>query len=172
MCGAKKKDKTPIEWNETSIKAFEGCKEAIREAAVLAHPKPNAELVLACDASNVAMGAVLQQKDGDFWKPLGFFSRNFNLAQRNYATYDRELLAIHQAIRHFRPYIEGRNFVVWTDHKPLTFAFQQKLETSTPLRIRLVNYISQFTTEIRHISGTENDVADAFSRLEEIQSPM
>lgn len=168
LAGAKKNDKRPIDWDEEASQAFERCKTAIQNAVVLGHPKRNAQLVLVCDASNTAMGAVLQQKDGNAWRPLGFFSKSFAPAQRNYATYDRELLAIHRAIKHFRYCLEGRHFVIWTDHKPLEYAFLQRPETATPMRIRLVNFISQFTTDIRHVPGEENTVADALSRVEEI----
>lgn len=169
LAGSKKNDSSHIPWTEESVQAFERCKAAIKEAAVIGHPKPDAELVLVCDASSTAMGAVLQQREGTSWRPLGFFSKSLTPAQQKYATYDRELLAIHRAIKHFRCYLEGRHFVIWTDHKPLQHAFSQKPETATPMRIRLVNFISQFTTDIRHVAGEDNAVADALSRVEDIE---
>ena len=46
----------------------------------------------------------------EVWKPLGFFSRKFNPAQIKYSTYDRELMAISESVKHFHYYLEGRNF--------------------------------------------------------------
>ena len=62
---------------------------------LLAHPKPGVKLTLMTDASDVAMGAVLAQEDG---RPLGFFSRKLSQAQRKYSAFDKELLAIKEAI--------------------------------------------------------------------------
>jgi hypothetical protein len=67
--------------------------------------------------------------------------------------------------------LEGINFILFTDHKPLTFAFKQSLDKATPLQIRYLDYISQFTTEVRHISGKDNVVADMLSRIEEVGLP-
>lgn len=170
--GAKKNDKRPIDWTTAGIKAFEETKQALVNATCLAHPDPNAPWTLACDASDVGMGAVLQQRCNDSFQPLGFFSRTFNKTQLKYSTYDRELLSIFEAIRHFRYLLEGRTFTVETDHKPLTYALKQ---TSTvnmcPRRLRQLNFISQFTNDIRYKSGPENVVADALSRVEEVMLP-
>jgi len=68
--------------------------------------------------------------------------------------------------------LEARTFAVFTDHKPLIFAFRQKPEKSTPRQFRHLDFIGQFTTDIRHVSGEGNVVADALSRVEEVQTPM
>lgn len=168
---SKKNDSTPIEWTPEAEEAFVRCQQDIKDAVTLAHPSSDAELSLACDASNTAVGAVLQQREGEHWRPLGFFSRALTSAQQRYSAYDRELTAIYCAVKHFRPLIEGRTFSIFTDHKPLVYSFYQKSETATPMRIRYVNFISQFTSDIRHVSGEENKVADTLSRLEGINSP-
>ena len=77
------------------------------------------------DASDSAMGAALHQLRDKTLEPLGFFSKKFNSAQTSYSTYDRELLAAYEGVKYFRYILEGREFVIYTDHKPLTFAFQQ-----------------------------------------------
>ena len=64
--------------------------------------------------------------------------------------------------------IEGRQFHIFTDHKPLIYAFRQKLDKSAPCQIRQLDFISQYTTDIRHISGTENITADLLSRINSI----
>jgi len=66
--------------------------------------------------------------------------------------------------------IEARRFVIYTDHKPLTFAFRQKPEKCTPRQFRHLDFIGQFSTDIRHIAGPENITADTLSRVEIMQS--
>jgi cleavage and polyadenylation specificity factor subunit 1 len=93
------------------------------------------------------MGAVLQQRVQDIWRPLAFFSRKLSPAQK-YSAYDRELLAIYEAVRHFRHMLEARHFTILTDHKPLTYAFQQKSDRCSPRQFNYLDFISQFTTDI------------------------
>lgn len=167
----KRKDSSLIEWSDECLKALEFCKESIANSALLAHPVAEAQFSLLVDASNVGIGSVLQQAYHGVIQPLSFFSRKLTMAERKYSTYDRELLAIYCSIRHFRHMIEGRNIVVYTDHKPLTFAFHKHNENASPRQQRHLEYVSQFTTQIKHISGSANVVADAFSRISEIDMP-
>lgn len=94
-----------------------------------------------------------------------------NQAERKYSTYDRELLAAYSAIKHFRYLLEGRKFTLYTDHKPLTFALQQKQEKASPRQFRHLDFVAQYTTDIRHISGKQNIVADTLSRIEALTFP-
>jgi hypothetical protein len=64
--------------------------------------------------------------------------------------------------------VKGRNFVLFTDHKPLTYAFDQKLDKSSPRQFRYLDYIGQFTTDIRYVEGLDNSVADVLCRIEAI----
>jgi len=68
--------------------------------------------------------------------------------------------------------VEARQFVIYTDHKPLTFAYRQKPEKCSPRQFRHFDYIGQFITDIRHVAGPENITADALSRVEVIHSVM
>ena len=167
----KKRDKTKIVWCDQTIEAFKKLKNELSKAANLAHPNPTATLILAVDASNSAIGGVIEQQNGDIREPLSFFSKKLSDTQRRYSTYDRELLAIYLAIKHFRYMLEGQQFVILTDHKPLTFAFKKINQNTSPRQIRQLDFISQFSTNIQHISGENNVVADALSRIEEIVVP-
>lgn len=108
--------------------------------------------------------------DGN-WIPIGFFSTKLKPSQSRYSTYDRELLAIYLAIKFFKHLVDGRRFIIKTDHKPLIFAFKQKNDKASPRQLRHLDYISQFSTEILHVAGSENIVADALSRLNQIGMP-
>lgn len=161
----KKNDKTLIDWTEELSSAYDLCKQSIVDATSLAFPAPNVPLVLTVDASNTATGATLFQYTDGSNEPLGFFSKKLNPAQVKYSTFDRELLAAYQAVKHFRHFLEGREVIVFTDHKPLIFSFNQKLDNASARQIRYLEYISQFTTDIRHVPGDQNVIADSLSRI-------
>lgn len=166
-----RKDSRQIEWSPETVEAFHKCKQALADAALLAHPSPSAPLTLHVDASDYAIGGALHQVVDSGLQPLGFFSRKLSPAECAYSAYDRELLAAYAAIRHFRHMLEARDFTIYTDHKPLVYAFRQKSSKSSPRQARHLDFISQFTTDIRHISGTENVAADVLSRISAISMP-
>ena len=116
------------------------------------------------DASDKAVGGVLEQFAKGQRRPLAFFSRQLRKPETRYSAFDREPLAIHLAIRHFRYFSEGRRFAVFTDHKPLTFAFSKLSDSRFSRQQRQLAAISEFTTDIRHLAGKKYCVADALSR--------
>ena len=170
--GRKLRSDAPIQWSTEAETAFHALKNALSNAALLAHPSSRSKLAIVVDASDFAMGATLQQQEEGAWRPLAFFTKSLSSAQRKYSAYDRELLAIYSAIRQFRHAVEGRSFAVYTDHKPITFAFRQKPEKCTPRQFRYLDLIGQYTTDIRHVNGKDNEVADALSRIEEVSTPL
>jgi cleavage and polyadenylation specificity factor subunit 1 len=97
--------------------------------------------------------------------------KKFKPAQQKYSTYDRELLAIYEAVKNFRHMLEARQFTIFCGHKPITYAFQQKWDKCSPRQFKCLNFLAQFRTDIRHISGQDNVVADALSRVESITAP-
>ncbi|GFU02221.1 hypothetical protein TNCV_2465991 [Trichonephila clavipes] len=166
-----KKDSKPLNWSSEAITAFQRCKQALADAALLAHPSPSAPLALHVDASDYAIAGALHQVVDSELQPLTFFSRKLTSSEKSYSAYDRELLAIYSAIRHFRYMLEARDFTVFTDHKPLTYAFRQKSDKCSPRQIRQLDFISQFTTNIVHIPGSDNIAADVLSRVSAITFP-
>ena len=87
-----------------------------------------------------------------------------SLPELKYSAFDRELLALFLAIRHFRYFVEGRDFTVFTDYRPLAFAFAKVSDPWSARQQRHLAYISEYITHIRHLSGKSNKVADALSR--------
>jgi predicted choloylglycine hydrolase len=77
------------------------------------------------------MVAVVKQLVKSGWQPLAFFKK-INPAQQKYSAYGRELLAIFEAVKHFRQMLEARHFIIFTDHKAITFVFQQKRDKCSP----------------------------------------
>jgi cleavage and polyadenylation specificity factor subunit 1 len=112
------------------------------------------------------MGAVLQQRAQGAWQTFAFFTRKFSPAQQKCGAYDRELLAIYEAVRYFHHMLEARHFTILTGDKPPSPS--NKGGTS----VRQGGSTNQFTTGIRHISGQDNIVADALSRFEAITAPV
>lgn len=73
MTSAIKKQDGQLDWLAETRECFDDCRQALADTAQLAHPQPNATLRLNTDASNIAVGVVLEQKVSDQWQPLGFF---------------------------------------------------------------------------------------------------
>nr|VZI40988.1 unnamed protein product [Spirometra erinaceieuropaei] len=134
--------KGSLELTVEALTALERIENSLADANLLTHPAPEAQLSLMVDASTVALLP----------------------AETRYSTIGRELLAIYLAMKHFRHLLEGRDFTFVTDHKPLTFALRSHSDKCNPREIAHQNYISQFTTDIRHIDGMNNEVADMLSR--------
>ncbi|GFO47460.1 Gag Pol polyprotein [Plakobranchus ocellatus] len=109
--------RTNIEWTTECQEAFDSAKEVLSKAVLLHHPQPDAPTSHTVDASNTAVGA-----QGRSWVPFAFFSRKLSDSEKKYSAFDRELLASYSAVRHFRHFLEGRPFTLYTDHKPLIFA--------------------------------------------------
>lgn len=155
----KKGEKIDCE-NYQYVEAFNKLKEIITNAPVLAYPDFDKQFHINTDASNVAIGAVLQQDQ----HLISCFSRTLNSAEQNYSTIEKELLAVVEACKHFRPYIYGRRFVIETDHKPLTWLWSLKTPNSRLIRWKIK--LEEYDFEIKYKKGCENNVADALSRIE------
>ena len=135
-----------LQWTSEATAAFQDIKNALADASLLVHPKPDAPVKLMTDASDIAIGGVLQQYLNDMWCPLAYFSRKLTLTEQKYSTYDRELLAVYSAICHFRHFLEAHGFCVLTDHKPLSYNLNSKPYKHSPWQVRQLDFISQFTS--------------------------
>nr|VZI05873.1 unnamed protein product [Spirometra erinaceieuropaei] len=158
--------KKTLVMTEEAVRSFNDVKAALSDATLLAHPRSDAQLTLMTDASSTAVGASLQQTVRGVLQPLVFFSKKLSPAETRYSVFGRELLAVYLSIRHFRHFLEGPEFVVLTDHKPLVFALRASPDRYSPREIRHLDFISQFSCDIQHVHGKENVVADALSRIE------
>ena len=165
LTGPAKTDRRLV-WTPEAETAFTTVKNTLADTTLLVHPQADAPTCLVTDASDTAVGAVLQQRIESVWSPLAYFSRKLKPAETRYSTFDRELLAIYLAIKHFQHFLEGRQFSVITDHKPLTFALASPSKHHSPRQIRHLDFISQFTSDIRFLKGSSNAAADALSRVE------
>jgi hypothetical protein len=102
----------------------------------------------------------VQQKSGDHWRPLGYFSCKVTDTESRYSTFDRELLAAYAAIKNFRHFYKGRAFQLWTDHKPLVTAISRVSAPISPRQQRHLAFILEFNVQILYLPGLKNVVAD------------
>ena len=156
-----------LHWTEEMTKAFHDTKKALDQATMLHHPVQGAQTSLTSDALDTAVGAVLEQKLAGKWRPLAFFSRQLRKPERKYATFDKELLGIFLVIKHFRYFLEGQKFTVFTDHGPIVGALHKSSEPSSARQARQLATIAEATTDIQYIDGKDNVVADTLSRVED-----
>ncbi|KAL5511461.1 hypothetical protein ACEPAH_4677 [Sanghuangporus vaninii] len=127
-------------------------------------PKSDKPYTLETDASDVAIGAVLQQEDGQGeLRPLGFMSKTLSSAQRNYPMHDKEMLAIMEALGHWRHLLEGTKepLTIRSDHTNLRYFMTAQNLTRHQARWALE--LSRYNFKILHWPGKKNQ-ADALSR--------
>lgn len=153
-------------WTDKAQEAFDQLKTRLTSAPLLIHPNYSKPFILQCDASTHGVGAVLAQKDDNgIEKPIAYMSHKLNKAQRNYTITELECLAVVMAIKKFRPYIEGLEFKVVTDHASLKWLMGQRDLSGRLARWSLK--LQGFNFTIEHRSGRENIVPDALSRVYE-----
>jgi hypothetical protein len=156
-----KKD-VPFEIAGAPTIAFQELKSRLSSAPVLRTADPNLPFSITTDASDFAVGAVLEQEDAYGKRPVAFHSRTLNSAQRNWPTYDKEMFAIMEATRIWEIYLVGKKFDVYTDHMPLRYLRNQ---AKLPRRhADYLDWLSRFNFEIHYKPGRTNAAADALSR--------
>jgi len=92
------KGKKEWKWSEEHQKAFEELKEKIMSQSVLLLLRREGKFRVKTDASGHTIGGVLSQEQDEKWKPIAFLSRTMQPMERNYEIYDKELLAIVEAL--------------------------------------------------------------------------
>ena len=117
------KGKKEWKWEKQHQRAFEELKEKITSQLVLSLPRREGKFRVETDASGHAIGGVLFQEQDGKWKLIAFLSRTMQPAEQNYKIYDKELLAIVEALTKQRQYLldTKESFEVWTDHENLKY---------------------------------------------------
>ena len=165
---------TPWMWTEKHGKSFEILKQNFIDCITLKHVDPNAQFRLQTNASNEGVSGVLYQLDREENpRVISLVSRCLNQAEVNYTTTEKELLAIVYSVMKLRTYLIGHRYLIVTDHKGLTF-----LNSTVYLNARLIRWtiiLQQYDFEVSYCRGSDNVVADFFSRdprgcFEEIKS--
>lgn len=151
--------KIPITLDDTALDAFKKIKMLLQEKVELYQPDFNKPFELTTDASNYAIGAVLSQERN----PITFISRTLSSTEQNYATNEKEILAIVWSLQKLRNYLYGvTNLTIYTDHQSLIYSISER-NPNTKLK-RWKNFIAEFGAEIKYKPGHQNVVADALTR--------
>eukprot|EP00253_Pinus_taeda_P013033 PITA_13033 len=116
-----KKASQPFRWTEAIEKKFQLLKKKITERSILRLPDFQKLFQIRCDASEIAIGAVLSQED----RPVAFFCEKLNESRQKYSSYDKEFYAVVQALRHWSHYLLGNEFVLFSDNSALQYVMQQ-----------------------------------------------
>ena len=158
-------------WGGDEQTAFDRLKQALSSAPVLAHPDPQRQWTVQTDASGVAIGGVLSQKqDDDTMRPVAYWSKKLSRAECNYSATERELMAIVKATEEWRVYLHGSPHPVLlrSDHKPLVY-LNGKAELGMRLS-RWMEALCDLTFEIGYVKGKDNAAADALSRRSDYEA--
>jgi hypothetical protein len=159
-----------FEWKSETERAFQMLKEKMCQAPVLIHANPTKPFVLETDCSDFALAGVLSQAIYDdatkrhALKPVGYYSRTLNDAERNYEIYDKELLAIVECLKHWHVYLHSNKLPIqiWSNHQNLEYFMTTKQLTRREARWALI--ISEYNFVINYRTGESNGKADALSR--------
>ncbi|PAA74010.1 hypothetical protein BOX15_Mlig016504g5, partial [Macrostomum lignano] len=157
-------------WTPEHQHAFDTLKKKLCSTEVLALPEfnsdPAVKFVLDTDASDIRIGACLGQLQSDgVERPIAFFSRKLRDPEKRYTVTKKELLAILDAMRHFRHYLIGKKFEVRSDHRALLWLLNQT--QATGILGRWIERLSEFRFQLNHRKGKDHANADALSRRPE-----
>ena len=150
-------------WTEDATQAFEHLKTTMTCTPVLALPDFTTLFILECDASNTGMRAMLQQNG----QPIAYFSRPLAIHYKSLPAYEKELIGLAKAVRHWRAYLWGRHFLIRTNHYSLKFLLDQHIITSP--QQHWLSKLMGFDFAVEYRAGKHNTVADALSRCLEDQ---
>jgi hypothetical protein len=152
-------------WGGTEKAAFDELKRLITSTPILVQPDHAKPFRLETDASGFATGAVLSQPGADDkWHPIGFISKSFDKAERNYEIHDKELLSVIRGLEDFRHILEGATHPVevLNDHRNLTYF--QTAQNLNRRQARWALFLSRFNISLVHRAGKHSAKPDALSR--------
>jgi transposase InsO family protein len=154
-------------WDVAQQKEFERLKHIMASTPTLAPFRVDAPTTLSTDASSYGLGAAVLQRssEGSAWRPVAYASRTLTQAEQNYAQIEKEALAICWGCEKFDYYLAGREFMVETDHKPLTSILGQKELARLPIRVQRFRLrMMAYSYKVKYTPGEKLVLADALSR--------
>ncbi|CAM1312816.1 Uncharacterised protein at_DN1651, partial [Pycnogonum litorale] len=161
-----KKD-VPFMWTKHHDDVFNNAKSVISSGLVVHAPVGNGRFIISTDASISGLGSMITQMQNGQEKIIAYASRTLHPYERNYSASELECLAVVWAVKHFRYYVEGQTFSIFTDHMALRWLMQHKDPSSRLMKWSLA--LQEFDFEIFHRKGKTNVIPDALSRMYECQ---
>ena len=151
-------DEKQLVWTPDCQRAFDALRLTVTREAVLAYPNSAKTFILETDASDYGVGAVLEQEDQNaLLRPVCFYSKHLSKSQMNYATIQKECLALVLAVRFFRIYLYSRPFIAYTDHQPLVWFINRTPKSA--IVHRWFNELTEYEFELKYKKG------DGLSRI-------
>lgn len=152
-----------FQWSTECEHSFQKLKEIFTSKPLLHFPRFDKRFYLATDASQIAIGACLMQKDDqNCYYPIAYCGRNLSKSEQNYGITRLELLAAVFAISYFRVYLEGQQFTLLTDHIALKSILNSK--SKSPQMIRWAISLQNYDFSVEYVKGLLNTVPDCLSR--------
>jgi hypothetical protein len=152
-----------FDFDEKCLAAFWTLKCALVSAPIIQPPDWSQPFEIMCDASDYTVGAVLGQRKEGRVHAVYYASKTLNEAQLNYASMEKELLAMVFSFEKFRSYIMNSKVIIYTDHAAINYLLAKK--DAKPRLIHCILLLQEFDVEIRDKKGVENVVADHLSRM-------
>lgn len=162
------KGRNRFEWTVETDDAFNKVRELLVSEPVLSCPDYTKPFKIQCDASDVGIGGILVQGEGESERVVAYMREKLTSAERKYYTTEKECLAVIRSIDKFRPYVEGVKFVVITDHASLLWLLKLKDLSGRVGRWALRLQAHDF--ELKHRKGKFMVVPDALFRVYSIKS--
>ena len=156
--------KGDFEWTKSAQEALDKIKELITQAHVLRLPGFSKIYEVACDASNLRIDGVLSRES----HPIAFYSEKLDSSKLNYSTYDKELYALVQTLKHWRHYLICKEFILFSDHEALKWLISQK--KVNPRHAKWIEFLQSYNFFIKHKPGEDNRVGDALSMKKHLLS--
>ena len=151
-----------VEWGESHEKSFQTLKAKLAQSPILHLPVLSQQFILRTDASDTGVGAVLLQDFDGVKFPIAFASKKLTRCQVKYSVIERECLAVIWAVQKFEPFLYGREFVLETDHQPLSCIQKSRVANGRIMRWALA--LQPFRFRVVAIKGRDNVGADYMSR--------
>ena len=159
-----KRSSKTVTWTDEALQSFKLLKEKLTTDLVLSFPNFQKKFILCTDASDYCIGGVLQQEDDEGRvRPLTYFSRGLNAAERNYSAVEREALAVIYGLTVNRPLILGYKVEIRSDHRPLVWILKVKSPSSRIARWQTL--LGEYDFDTKYVPGKQNIIADFMSRI-------